>query len=172
MPRSNAWKARKDKAADMALAKLRQEQEIKKQNAIRNIEEDEDEYDEYSDENEHVAAVTQRIDAETNRLSKWINSLPTCHLLTLGFDFSGSIAGEKCYCPCHDKKMSVWRELTSVSIAIGAQCKGISVFEKPNHLVAHLKQNADLFHQYTLHYLEELYGDWYPDHLKHKGFVY
>jgi hypothetical protein len=38
---------------------------------------------------------------EIKALEVFILALPTCHLMTVGFDFSGSVAEETCFCPCH-----------------------------------------------------------------------
>ena len=102
-------------------------------------------------------------------LEAFISALPTCHLMIVGFDYSGSGAEETCFCPCHRPQMSNWRTLASVSIGEG-ECKGNGRFKKPNQLIAHLKSMKNCrFHEYALKFLEELYDNWYPNHLKHKG---
>lgn len=105
---------------------------------------------------------------EMKLLENFILALPTCHLMTVGFDYSGSGAEEKCFCPCHRRYMSNWRTLVSVGIGEG-ECKANGRFEKPNHLIAHMKSMKNCrFHQYALQYLEELYSNWHH-HMKHKG---
>jgi hypothetical protein len=65
--------------------------------------------------------------------------------------------------------MSNWWALASVNIGDG-ECKANGRFKKPNYLIAHLKSMKNCrFHEYALKYLEKLYDNWYPNHLKHKG---
>lgn len=111
----------------------------------------------------------EEIERETKQLAAFLDALPTCHLATIGFDFSGGLKEEKVFCPCNHQQTSNWRHLVNVSIGEG-ECKNNGRFETPNALIGHLKSMKNCsFHQYVLQYLEELYSNWHSNNLKHKG---
>jgi hypothetical protein len=116
------------------------------------------------------------------KLEQYILALPTCHLMSIGFDFSGTVNEEMCFCPCHHQQTKQWRTLAGIDVQgggreegggceEGGECKAKSRFDTPNALVAHLRtmHESCTFHKYTLLYLEELYADWHKKGLKHKG---
>jgi hypothetical protein len=118
----------------------------------------------------------QWIDDETNQIEWFLRALPSCLLLTIGFDVSGQVyVNERCFCPCGDK-MKKWREHTGCNFFDDDVCtaKNKGVFDNPNNLVAHLraKGNSGTYrlHGRVLHYLEELYRNYWPKSgLSHKG---
>lgn len=102
------------------------------------------------------------------KLQSFVLALPTCHLLTIGFDFSGS-GEEICFCPCHHQQCKQWRAVALVDVE--NPCTNHGRFDTPNALMDHLgSMKSCKFHQYTKRYLEELYSDWHvSEGLKHKG---
>jgi len=163
---SQEWKCRKE----MIVAKLIEEmKESQKRTSNDYLDYDSDDSDGDMIHNDGHPGAPQVSD-ETKQLERFLTALPTCHLLTIGFDYSGSTEDEKCFCPCHKQQTKQWRDLTGAHIGNG-ECKGTPRFKTPNSLVDHLRsmKNCCNFHQYTLKYLEKLYGDWHSDDLKHKG---
>lgn len=160
-PHLNEWKHRKDKAA----AKVVEE--------MKRLEDFQDDFDDSDDDDSYVLIHRASLIKEKEAtLSNFILALPTCHLLTIGFDYSGDKREEKCFCPCNQEQTRKWRNFVGVVIGDG-ECKGRNSkrFKTPNALVAHLKSMPKCpFHKYTLRYLEELYRDWHVSkNLKHKG---
>ena len=95
---------------------------------------------------------------QTSPLESFISALPTCHLMTIGFDYTSTNKEKTCYCPCN-RRMKKWRSLVSVNIGDG-ECSAKGRFEKPEHLLQHLKSMKNCkFHEYAAKYLEELYRE-------------
>jgi len=163
------WKYRKEKIVAKLIEEMKESQK-RMSNDYLDYDSDDSDWDMIHNDG-HPGAP--QVSDETKQLERFLTALPTCHLLTIGFDYSGSIKEEKCFCPCHHQQTKQWRDLTGAHIGNG-ECKGTPRFETPNRLVAHLRSMKDCdFHQYTLKYLEELYGDWHPScHLKHKGLYF
>lgn len=167
------WKDHKEKVA----AKL--VEQMKASWPKHNSDCDSEESEEYmlSDDSPMMASSTDGPhDLLYKKLKQYILALPTCHLMSIGFDFSGTVNEEMCFCPCHHQQTKQWRELARIDVQGGereecGECKAKSRFDTPNALVAHLRtlHESCMFHKYTLLYLEELYADWHKKGLKHKG---
>lgn len=164
-------------------------EQAEKKKPIQNDEEDEYELDEYEQFDRIMAEDGRadhkrlwRIDEETTRIEDFIRALPTCLLLTVGFDASGHIdmserAKERCFCPC-GVKMKRWRKLAHCEFIHdddddACHAKNRGVFDIPNNLVAHLrdKKNTGTYrlHGRVLEYLDKLYSNYWPNGLKHKA---
>lgn len=160
------WKARKEKIVEKLTEKMHLEQQQKAMNAGHFDPDDSDDMialmqDDFVHEHEEISL-------ETRRLAAFLDAIPTCHLATVGFDFSGGLKEEKVFCPCHSQQTRNWRNLMNISIGAG-ECESKGRFETPNNFVDHLNSKKDcMFHQYLLQYLEELYSDWHSNHIKNR----
>lgn len=167
-PHLDEWKYKKDKLAQKLVEEMKRTEDFAPSDA--------------SDSDDSYAIIQRHSEIKEiqETLANFILALPTCHLMTIGFDYSG-VKGEdeKCFCPCN-KQTSNWRSLVCVEIGIDGVCgkresqrsqTANKCFQTPNAFVAHLKsQKSCRFHKYTLKYLEELYRNWHVSkNLKHKG---
>ena len=179
-------KRRKENAVREMLAELEKERAEKKKEPFHPYGDQEDYYT--SDESDPEAdrqqdLREQKIDGEFDLIKRFILALPTCLLLTVGFDVSVSgqaDVNEQCFCPCGDK-MQKWRELTKCEFmeddgGCGSNSKSKQGrFDNPNRLVAHIREKSHLSTTYKLHgrvlkYLEKVYSNYWPNSgLSHKG---
>jgi hypothetical protein len=91
----------------------------------------------------------------------FIRALPTCLLLTVGFNFPDNT---RCFCPC-SIKMRKWRELNNLQFidydGPGCHGKNSGYFKCPDNLKQHLialqNEGNNHFHGLVLEYLNLLY---------------
>lgn len=177
-PHNHQWNKRKEEIASELVEKMKASWPRNVTAAAHDYDSDEMLEDIHSDS--MIAPVNNggpRDPVLYQLLEKFILALPTCHLLTIGFDYSGTSDEEMCFCPCHHQQTKQWRKVASISIEGGerinecGECTKKGRFDTPNALMMHLRsmENCE-FHKYVRCFLEELYGDWHLSHgLKHKG---
>lgn len=136
--------------------------------------EDEDEEDDWGFEQDQAAEMRKR---ECARYIKFLEALPNCLPLTLGFHIPYGMDQDWCYCPCH-RVMGSWRTLMDLdgdtyNCALNSNGRFVA-----SGLIDHLvKLKRDVYHELILKYLETLYDDYYvvdrrreEEPLRHKAF--
>jgi hypothetical protein len=124
-------------------------------------EDDEDSVEYYDAEADRRPSIqASQVASAICQKEAFIRALPTCLLLTVGFNFMDN---QRCFCPC-GKKMKRWRERNDLQFidAHGLACSGKNsgCFDSPSSLRQHLAAHAgDCFHPLVVEYLTLLYSN-------------
>lgn len=172
-------KEKKEATVKQMVADLHDEAKKAQNNPIQDDDDDYDSQTSWDAEDDRLCLQRFSMrDHDTELKERFIRALPTCILLTVGFDVSGWVdAKERCFCPCGDK-MKKWRQLANCNFMdnddhCGGNKQGF--FTDPNALMDHLRTKKAVGSTYGLHglvfeYLKRLYHNYWPESgLSHKG---